>query len=304
MNSAAFFALLLRATAVIAGCASSSAQKWSAEPFDTVKDIYIEWNTKHLHGNTVTRLLRNRLWLRSNNDWAFLCEDASDSRPSWSDAGVRGDVSWMLSGPTLLIRPVRAKRRGLAPEFRDPELAGGLLLAGHFLWGGMHLASVLGPEAGRLGDTSWTTEFGCRLQLTTSRDELTILSNPAVPQQNGVRHCFREPTSHATYGRVYKVVESYEPGQRMPLFRLELSLLRQMASNESIPSPIDEGQYPRDMRLCQERIDTRPPLQSRMVRGMNGEWAKAHLPRTWMHYGLLAAFALIAALMSWKGRQR
>jgi len=301
---------LLPATLLGAFAVACAAQDWSSKPYRELAGTCAEWHTRIVSPKEGGRILRLRLWLASSDEWALWTDqypaswsgDLSQSAEGWHDCGVQGGVYWDADSEALRCRPLASVRRNLSPSDRDPALAGALLQLGHFLWGGGHLAVVLGDSVGASAGGSLQTSLGCIVHLAAA--ELTIQDNPAVPEQKGVTYTYADRIDAGiAFSSCWSSVRVNVPSQ--PGMERTMELVRVGRLEESVPMPrmVAIGahayrlDYERPNAAPREYVDTTGLSRFLAVREANDVWREARIPTTWRRWFSLSLLALVSVLV-------
>lgn len=291
-----------------------AAQEWSSEGYRELAGTYAEWHAGIVDAKGGGRVLHLRLWLAGPDEWALWSDhypvnwtgDPSQRSVGWHDCGVQEGVYWDADSEALRCRPLASVRRNLSSRDRDPALAGALLQLGHFLWGGGHLAVVLGESVAVAEDTSLRTSMGCTIELAPA--SLTIRDNPAVPEQAGVTYTYADRfDAGEAFWPCWSSVRVDSPSE--PGVEREMELVDVCRLEEAVPMPrmvaIDgytyRLEYERQDAAPREYIDTTGSSRFLAVHEAQGVWHEARIPSTWRRWlslSLLVAVSLLIGVLA------
>ncbi|MFN3244570.1 MAG: hypothetical protein ACE37K_23900 [Planctomycetota bacterium] len=294
-----------------------SAQEWSGDGYRKLGATYAEWSTTLVDANAHGRVLHMRLWLAGPDAWTLWTDqypanwtgDLTQPSVGWHDCGVQEGIYWDADGEVLRCRPLASVRRDQSSHDRDPALAGALLQLGHFLWGGGHLAVVLGEAVGTAEGTMVRTSQGCAVKLAPA--SLTIEHNPHVPEQAGVTYAYTNRIdtgdAHAPCWSDVRVHVPAEPGLEREMHLVDVSRL-----TEAPPWPrmvaIDDYTYRLDYErqgaAPMEYVDTTGSSRFLAVLESEGVWREARVPTTWRRWLCLSLLVGVSLLVGMMARNR
>ena len=294
-----------------------AAQEWSSEGYRELAGAHAEWHTGIVDAKGDGRVLRMRLWLAGPDEWALWTDqypakwtgDSSQRSVGWHDCGVQEGVYWDADSEALRCRPLASVRRNLSSRDRDPALAGALLQLGHFLWGGGHLAAVLGESVAVAEGTSLRTSMGCTIELAPA--SLTITDNPAVPEQAGVTYTYADRfDAGVAFSPCWSSVRVDSPSE--PGVEREMDLVRVGRLAETVPMPRMVAisgytyrlEYERQDAAPREYIDTTGSSRFLAVRGAQRVWHEARIPSTWRRWLSLSLLVVVSLLVGVLARNR